>query len=58
MILCSVWRRNVIFRLLPEDLQDFVHDIVYTNFKLTEREENIIEKYAKIAESSKLQVNR
>lgn len=44
------------FRFLPEDLQDMVDDIVYSNIEPTPDEEKVIQKYTKFAEMKKPQV--
>jgi len=46
----------MIFRFLPEDLQDMVEDIVYSNIEPTPEEEKVIQKYTKFAEMNKPQV--
>lgn len=44
------------FRFLPEDLQDLICDVVYSNIEPTPDEEKIIQKYTKFAEMNKPQV--
>lgn len=44
------------FRFLPEDLQDMVEDIIYSNIEPTPEEEKVIQKYTKFAEMNKPQV--
>jgi len=44
------------FRFLPEDLQDMVCDIVYSNIEPNPDEEKAIQKYTKFAEMNKSQV--
>lgn len=46
----------MVFRFLPEDLQDMVEDIVYSNIEPTPDEEKVIQKYTKFAEMNKPQV--
>lgn len=44
------------FRFLPEDLQDMVYDIVYSNIEPNSDEEKVIQKYMRFAEMNKPQV--
>ena len=46
----------MVFRLLPEDLQDMISDIMYTDIEPTPDEEKGIQKYTKFVEINKPQV--
>lgn len=46
-----------LIKFLPEDLQDMVDDIVYSNIEPTPDEEKVIQKYTKFAEMKKPQIS-